>query len=232
MNLVYLDLAAKHGADPVAFEKKVRDISMYLLTNPNNLMLTMKSESGINPRAYNPNGGATGLIQFMPSTAKGLGTTTEALYNMTALQQLDYVLKYFAPFKGKLNSYFDVYAVTFFPLMLNMKDDDIVQSKNLSAEKISLSNPGIAKAAGKTPGTPLTKSDFRKYVYSTVPDAIKGYVFTAAESAAHEAEKVVTAVTDVVTSTVKPAIVIPGGKFGSYKKKRLKRPSSLVRPHS
>ena len=40
--------------------------------------------------------GATGLIQFTDKTAKGLGTTTEALAKMTPEQQLDYVEKYLA----------------------------------------------------------------------------------------------------------------------------------------
>lgn len=39
--------------------------------------------------------GATGLIQFMPDTAAGLGTSTSALARMTRTQQLRYVEKYF-----------------------------------------------------------------------------------------------------------------------------------------
>lgn len=46
-----------------------------------------------------PGSGAIGLIQFMPSTAKGLGTSTSALKQMTAVDQLAYVEKYFAPYK-------------------------------------------------------------------------------------------------------------------------------------
>jgi hypothetical protein len=37
----------------------------------------------------------TGLIQFMPDTARSLGTTVEALREMTAAQQMQYVEKYF-----------------------------------------------------------------------------------------------------------------------------------------
>lgn len=52
-------------------------------------------ESG---RTFNPairnNIGATGLIQFLPSTAQGLGTTTEALSKMTFKQQLVYLDRY------------------------------------------------------------------------------------------------------------------------------------------
>src|SRR3990167_3056635 len=41
--------------------------------------------------------GAIGLIQFMPSTAHLLGTTTEQLAQMTAVEQLAYVRRYFEP---------------------------------------------------------------------------------------------------------------------------------------
>lgn len=52
-------------------------------------------ESGFSAAATNPKGGAVGLIQFMPSTAKLLGTTSEALRSMTELAQLPYVRAFF-----------------------------------------------------------------------------------------------------------------------------------------
>lgn len=39
-------------------------------------------------------GPAVGLIQFIASTAKGLGTSRAALYRMSAVQQMDYVRQY------------------------------------------------------------------------------------------------------------------------------------------
>ena len=52
-------------------------------------------ESGFRPNAKNPVGTATGLIQFIESTARSLGTTTAALAKMSAVQQLPYVERYF-----------------------------------------------------------------------------------------------------------------------------------------
>lgn len=54
-------------------------------------------ESGFNPAAHTPIPGqtATGLIQFIESTANSLGTTTADLRTMSALQQLLYVEKFF-----------------------------------------------------------------------------------------------------------------------------------------
>lgn len=61
---------------------------------------------------FNPDGGATGLIGFIPSTAKALGTSTEDLFYMTGPQQLRYVEKYFAekaPYKGRNDFYLAVF---------------------------------------------------------------------------------------------------------------------------
>ena len=60
--------------------------------------------------------GATGLIQFMPDTAKGLGTsTTEALSQMTRSEQLKYVDKYFEGTLNKGASLSDVYMSVLLP---------------------------------------------------------------------------------------------------------------------
>ena len=84
-----------------AFLQKVKLIAVKLGIDPNWLMFVMNSESGLNPAAYNPNGGASGLIQFMPDTGVGLGTTTAALRQMSNVDQLDYVYKYFLSISGK-----------------------------------------------------------------------------------------------------------------------------------
>src|SRR5215203_1006885 len=71
------------------------------------LMACMAWESG---RSFDPGkknlagSGATGLIQFMPSTAKALGTTVAKLAAMSPVEQLNYVWKYFKGYKGKLKT--------------------------------------------------------------------------------------------------------------------------------
>lgn len=100
------------------FRDKVRAISARLGNDPNDLMTCMAFESGksFSPSKKNAAGsGATGLIQFMPATAKALGTTTAALALMTAEQQLDWVEKYFQPYKGKLSSLADLYMAILWP---------------------------------------------------------------------------------------------------------------------
>jgi hypothetical protein len=66
--------------------------------NVDGLAGVISHESGFDPAAHNPQPGqtATGLIQFIESTARKLGTTTAALRSMSALQQLPYVEKFFS----------------------------------------------------------------------------------------------------------------------------------------
>lgn len=101
-----------------SFRNKVIKIASDLQVDPNYLMAAMSFETGgtFSPSIKNAAGsGATGLIQFMPSTARGLGTSVEDLSRMTAEQQLDFVKKYFQPYKGELKSLEDVYMAILYP---------------------------------------------------------------------------------------------------------------------
>ncbi len=125
------------------FKIKVENISSVLGIDPNWLMSVMLLESGLNPQAVNRITGATGLIQFMPNTAKGLGTTTAELYEMDNLEQLEFVYKYLNSYKGQMHSLSDVYLAVFFPAAVNKSNDDILQTSSLSAAKIAAQNPGF-----------------------------------------------------------------------------------------
>lgn len=87
-----------------AFRREVAAMANRLGTKPEYLMAVMSFESGLNPKAVNPTSGATGLIQFLPSTARGLGTSAAALKNISATAQLRYVEKYFEQYRGKLGT--------------------------------------------------------------------------------------------------------------------------------
>jgi hypothetical protein len=77
------------------FMSEVNRVSSKFGVNPSDMLALMRSESSLNPQAVNRTTGATGLIQFMPATARSLGTTTEELRQMTAAQQMRYVEKFF-----------------------------------------------------------------------------------------------------------------------------------------
>ena len=114
------------------FRERVRDIADGLGCDPSFLMAAMAFETGetFSPSITNAAGsGAIGLIQFMPSTATGLGTTTERLATMTAERQLDYVESYFASSKGKLDTLEDVYMKILWPAAIGRSDTYVLFSK-------------------------------------------------------------------------------------------------------
>jgi hypothetical protein len=88
-------------------------------------MACMAWESGETFRADIKNAagsGAVGLIQFMPSTAAALGTTTAHLSHISAEDQINYVYKYFEPYKGRLHNLGDIYMAILWPKGVG-KDD-------------------------------------------------------------------------------------------------------------
>ena len=64
-------------------------------------LIGFETAGTFSPSIQNPNSGATGLIQFMPSTARDLGTSTAALKNMSFRQQWQFVEAYL---NGKMRS--------------------------------------------------------------------------------------------------------------------------------
>jgi len=161
------------------FIQKVKDVSKDLGIQPNWLMAVMKNESGINAQAQNTkfpfsNGYATGLIQFTPDTAIHLGTTVDDLYSMSNVDQLDFVKKYFEPYKSKIKSFPDLYMVTFFPVALGKPDNWVLQTNTLSKEIIAKDNPSfdIHKRGY------LTVGDVKQAFINTVPKQYQKYITT------------------------------------------------------
>jgi|GEM_PF-2100085 len=111
------------------FRVKVREISENLGFDADWLMAVMAFETGrsFSPAKKNPRSSATGLIQFLSDTADRLGTSTRALANMTAVQQLDYVEKYFTPPNAqRIRSMSDCYMQVLWPRAVNMPDDYVL----------------------------------------------------------------------------------------------------------
>lgn len=71
----------------------------------------------------------TGLIQFMRATAISMGTTVEKLAAMTAEDQLNWVYKYFLPYKGKLKTLGDVYFAILYPKAIGKADAWVLWEK-------------------------------------------------------------------------------------------------------
>lgn len=114
------------------FRATVIDICAGLQANPNHLMACMAFESAetFRPDIKNAAGsGAVGLIQFMPATARGLGTSTQALALMTAVDQLDWVRMYFKPYTGRLHTLSDVYMAILWPAAVGKPEDFVLFAK-------------------------------------------------------------------------------------------------------
>lgn len=73
--------------------------------------------------------GATGLIQFMPSTARSLGTTTDELARMSFAEQLGYVVRYFAGWGQSLTTLDKLYLAVFFPAAIYKAPDDVIATE-------------------------------------------------------------------------------------------------------
>jgi AraC-like DNA-binding protein len=107
------------------FKKKLEKVANALGVKSSDLMAIFKQESGVNPQARNPSG-ATGLIQFMPDTARRLGTTTDDLFKMDGVQQLDYVYKYFKMTGVGNGQLGDLYMAVFMPKYVGYDDSTVL----------------------------------------------------------------------------------------------------------
>jgi len=114
-------------ADDGAFLGAVESASQNLGINSSDLLTAISFETvgTFRPDIKNPGSTATGLIQFLESTAKGLGTSTAELAQMDRTQQMEYVEKYLRPFKGRMKNLGDVYMAIHWPAGVG-KDDNYV----------------------------------------------------------------------------------------------------------
>lgn len=135
--------------------KKVRLIADDLGIKTKWLYKIIFAESGGNTKAVNKQWGdpredtirikmgrATGLIQFLPSTAIGLGTTTQNLYNMTISEQLDYIHKYYkkALIGKRRVRESTLYLATFVPAMVGRHDSTIIETPHTNRYSICKAN--------------------------------------------------------------------------------------------
>ncbi len=154
------------------FLEKVKKISDELNCDSSDLLAVMYAESRLDSTAVNdkpirtkdgrtlPPTNATGLIQFMPQTAKEFDTNIYELKRMTPEKQLDYVEKYLKKLKkdrgfgDRSLSGADLYALVFLPARSKR---DVLTSEG---ESYYDSNPGLdVNNNGR-----ITKSDLEKIV--------------------------------------------------------------------
>jgi len=111
------------------FINKVKALAAKLKCDYLDLLAIMYVETAktMSPSIKNPGSSATGLIQFLEKTAKGLGTNTGSLASMTRVQQMTYVEKYFMQFpaltKMSNPSVSDLYMAVFAPVGIGKPDN-------------------------------------------------------------------------------------------------------------
>jgi len=123
----------------LAYKRRLWAVSQLVETAVDNIATVIGFETGgtHSPSILNKAGsGACGLIQFMPSTARNLGTSTAMLVAMSAVEQLDYVAKYLLWFgKGKLVTLEDTYMSILWPAGIGKPNDYVLFPRGTIAYK-------------------------------------------------------------------------------------------------
>ncbi len=157
-----------------AIIEKINSISNYLGIDPNWLMAVMNFESGLDPSIVNPISKATGLIQFMPTTAASLGTSTQQLKLMGFYNQLDYVKRYYTPYKGKIKGFVDLYLATFYPYAIGKPNSYVIGSQVSASHAATIAKQNPAFDPLKT--GKITISTIKKVILAKVPAQYLKYV--------------------------------------------------------
>lgn len=110
------------------FINAVEATSSSLGINTNDLLRIIEFETAgsWSPSISAPTSSATGLIQFLESTAQGLGTSTEALAGMTRAEQMQYVEAYLRPYADRINNFGDLYMAVHWPAGVGQPDSFVM----------------------------------------------------------------------------------------------------------
>jgi LysM domain len=165
------------GKTSPEFDKKLQQIADKLGISANDLYKIIKIESAgsFSPSSHDPNNVSVGLIGFTEPTANRLGTSKAELSQMSAVDQLDYVYKFYKMVGAKSGD--DVgtlYMRTFMPAFVNSPDNTVLgqkgggtlilpsgKSSGLSMNKIWLQNPAFGKSQGQDS---FTVGDVKKFI--------------------------------------------------------------------
>ncbi len=116
------------------FKARLIEAAGNIAVDPNLLISAIAFETGetFSPWITNASG-ATGLIQFTRDTAAELGTSTAELAAMTDVDQMEFVERYFQPYRNMLKTIEDVYMAILWPAAIG-KSNSMVLFSRPSAE--------------------------------------------------------------------------------------------------
>lgn len=117
------------------FLNAVGNTSNNLGINQDDLLRIIEFETAgsWSPSVKAPTSSATGLIQFIESTAESLGTSTAALAQMSRAEQMQYVEKYLEPYKGRINNFGDLYMAVHWPAGVGKEDSYVMYERGSAA---------------------------------------------------------------------------------------------------
>lgn len=138
----------------------------------------IETESSWKPDAVNPVSKATGLIQFMPATAKRLGTTIEDLLRMSRTEQAVYVEKYLKGAAQKGYRYQgDMYLTMAYPAALEWDADRVIAEpgsliwqQNPSWRDSTAGGKVTVRRVREVGRPPPVPEDLRAQILGLVPD--------------------------------------------------------------
>lgn len=143
-NFDYSQVSDVDAMSDTSFTEAAEQVAANLNIPVNWMYAVMQNESNFDPSIPNQlyvqqgrgEDAAVGLIQFMPATATGLGTSTEELAGMDRTEQLVYVERYLEQYADKIQSPEDVYIATFYPRALG-EDDSFVMGSEVNTSRIA-----------------------------------------------------------------------------------------------
>jgi|688.fasta_scaffold09663_5 hypothetical protein len=152
----------KHGDK---FLEKVKEVGKNVGLDYKIILATMYFESKMSPSVQNPMSRATGLIQFMPFTAKSLGTSVDSLKNMSAIQQLKYVEQFYNKHRNLIpliSSPEEAYLLVFYPAAVGKPDNYVLGDTSRKRAIIAKQNKPFDKNNDKE----ITKGEILNYIRS------------------------------------------------------------------
>ena len=163
--------------DKAKFNDELNKIAVALKTDPEWHKAVMYMESGFDPKAYNSNGGASGLIQLYPDqkggdikTMAGQKVSLSYIRTLSAVDQLPFIYLYYKPYAGKMHSIYDLYMINFLPAGLGKPDNFLLEfpKYHLSAATIAKANPAI----DLNKDNKIYVGEFKDYIRKKIPAAV------------------------------------------------------------
>lgn len=164
------------GVTRAAFIQKVQTVSNALGIPAEWLMAVMYVESKLKPWAKNPSSTASGLIQWLDSTARKFGTTADAIRAMNGLQQLDLVQRYFDTYRGQLSTLWDVYFAVHYPAAVGKPDTYVLYRSGSSAYSAN-------KALDVDRDGLVTAANVKSWLWSSLPASARDQLADPAQTA-------------------------------------------------